>query len=166
MYARIKSLTDKPFGANATCFHRRKRQGALDENSVINFALGKGDWLVKEAHQYGGRGHGRQPPARAYGTDAVVTGHGGRAHGGRLVLVPTRPAAIPVIAAGAADGRGLAAALALGAEGIAMGTRFMTTKEICTTISTLDEDVYDTLVFHPRTAWAAGCWIPNNRPRA
>ncbi|MCK7509720.1 MAG: nitronate monooxygenase [Desulfobacterales bacterium] len=37
---------------------------------------------------------------------------------------------IPVIAAGGfADGRGLAAALALGAEGIAMGTRFMTTKE-------------------------------------
>jgi enoyl-[acyl-carrier protein] reductase II len=37
---------------------------------------------------------------------------------------------IPVIAAGGfADGRGLAAALSLGAEGIAMGTRLMTTKE-------------------------------------
>jgi enoyl-[acyl-carrier protein] reductase II len=37
---------------------------------------------------------------------------------------------IPVIAAGGfADGRGLAAALALGAEGIAMGTRFMNTQE-------------------------------------
>jgi len=49
-----------------------------------------------------------------------------------LILVPSLVDAvkIPVIAAGGfADGRGLAAALALGAEGIAMGTRFMTTKE-------------------------------------
>ncbi len=49
-----------------------------------------------------------------------------------MVLIPAISQAvnIPVIAAGGfADGRGLIAALALGAEGISMGTRFMNTKE-------------------------------------
>ena len=49
-----------------------------------------------------------------------------------LVLVPilVNAANLPVIAGGGvADGRGLIAALALGAEGIVMGTRFMATKE-------------------------------------
>jgi len=51
---------------------------------------------------------------------------------GTLVLVPilVDAAKVPVIAGGGfADGRGLIAALALGAEGIVMGTRFMATKE-------------------------------------
>ena len=64
-----------------------------------------------------------------------MTGHEAAGHGGQvtsLVLVPTIADAvsIPVIAAGGfADGRGLAAALTLGAGGIAMGTRFMNTVE-------------------------------------
>jgi len=94
--------------------------------------------------------------AEEYGTDALlVTGHEAAAHGGEvtsLVLVPSIVDAvkIPVIAAGGfADGRGLAAALALGAEGIAMGTRFMTTKEspLHETFKklSLEKDVTDTL---------------------
>ncbi len=65
----------------------------------------------------------------------VVTGYEAAAHGGdatSLVLIPSVVDAVnlPVIAAGGfADGRGLAAALALGAEGISMGTRLMTTQE-------------------------------------
>ena len=142
----IRSLTDRPFGANATLLMPGAAENAkilLEEKvPVINFALGKGDWLVKEAHAYGGKViatvvnayHAKR--AQDYGTDAVIaTGHEAAAHGEAvtsLVLVPTLADAldIPVIAAGGfADGRGLAAALALGAEGIAMGTRFMTTKE-------------------------------------
>ena len=80
--------------------------------------------------------HRHAKRAEEYGTDALlVTGHEAAAHGGdvtSLVLIPSivDTVKIPVIAAGGfADGRGLAAALALGAEGIAMGTRFMTTKE-------------------------------------
>jgi len=142
----IRKLTDKPFGANATLLFPGAALNAkvcLDEQvPVINFSLGKGDWIVKAAHEYGGKviatvvneRHARR--AQDFGTDAVlVTGHEAAAHGGdatSLVLVPAIVDAvkIPVVAAGGfADGRGLAAALALGAEGIAMGTRFMTTED-------------------------------------
>jgi len=129
---------------------------------VINFALGKGDWIVREAHKYGGKvfatvvnlKHAKR--AQDFGTDAVIaTGQEAAAHGEdvtSLVLIPhlAENLQIPVIGAGGfADGRGLAAALALGADGVAMGTRLMTTKE-----SPLHEnykklaqekDVYDTL---------------------
>ena len=59
-------------------------------------------------------------------------GHPGEEDVGGLVLVPAaaRALKIPVIASGGiCDGRGLVAALALGAEGVNMGTRFMLTKE-------------------------------------
>lgn len=59
-------------------------------------------------------------------------GHPGEDYIGGLVLIPAAAKAlkIPVIASGGiGDGRGLAAALALGAEGINMGTRFCATRE-------------------------------------
>ncbi len=142
----IRKYTKKPFGANATLLFPGAAQNAVvlleEKVPVINFSLGKGDWIVKAAHEYGGKviatvvnsRHAKR--AQDYGTDAVVvTGHEAAAHGGdatSLLLVPTIADAvkIPIIAAGGfADGRGLAAALALGADGIAMGTRFMSTKE-------------------------------------
>ena len=142
----IRQLTDKPFGANATLMFPGAAENAkviLDEKvPVINFSLGKGDWIVNEAHKYGGRvlatvvnlRHAKR--AQDYGTDAIIaTGQEAAAHGEdvtSLVLIPhlAENLQIPVIAAGGfADGRGLAAALALGAEGIAMGTRLMVTKE-------------------------------------
>jgi enoyl-[acyl-carrier protein] reductase II len=162
----IRSLTDKPFGANATLFFPGAKENAkvlLEEQvPVINFALGKGDWIVKRAHEYGGKViatvayHEHARRAEGFGTDAlIVTGHEAAAHGEAvtsLVLVPSIVDAvqIPVIAAGGfADGRGLAAALSLGAEGIAMGTRFMTTKEspLHETYKrlSLEKGVYDTL---------------------
>ena len=72
------------------------------------------------------------------GCDAVIidgyecAGHPGEEDVTSLVLIPlTRDAvSIPVIAAGGfGDGRGLVAALALGAEAVLMGTRFMASKE-------------------------------------
>jgi nitronate monooxygenase len=59
-------------------------------------------------------------------------GHPGEDDVGGLVLIPAAADAlkVPIIASGGfSDGRGLIAALALGAEGINMGTRFMLTKE-------------------------------------
>ncbi len=142
----VKSLTDKPFGVNATLIFpnaKENLQVALDEKvPIINFALGKGDWIIKAAHQYGGRvlatvaieKHARR--AEMDGADGlVVTGHEAAAHGaevGTLVLIPAiaRQSKLPIIAAGGfSDGHGLAAALVLGAEGISMGTRFMLTQE-------------------------------------
>ncbi|MCL7746312.1 NAD(P)H-dependent flavin oxidoreductase [Halalkalibacter alkaliphilus] len=76
--------------------------------------------------------------AEALGADAVMVvgqeggGHLGKADTGTIVLVPqvVDAVSIPVIASGGiGDGRGLMAALALGAEGIEMGTRFIVTKE-------------------------------------
>ena len=142
----IRQLTDKPFGCNATLLMPGAAESAkvlLEEQvPVINFALGKGDWLVKDAHKYGGKviatvvnaRHAKR--AQDYGADGVIaTGNEAAAHGEALtsmVLIPSLVDAIhiPVIAAGGiADGRGLAAALALGAEGVALGTRLMTTQE-------------------------------------
>jgi enoyl-[acyl-carrier protein] reductase II len=117
---------------------------------------------VKKAHAYGGKviatvvnaRHAKR--AQKYGTDGIIaTGHEAAAHGDlitSLVLIPylADTVSIPIIAAGGfADGRGLAAALALGAEGIAMGTRFMTTKEsplheIYKNLS-IEKDVNDTI---------------------
>lgn len=142
----IRKLTDKPFGANvALMFPGAKENGQVlieEEVPVINFALGKGDWLVKETRRYGGKvlatvvnaRHAKR--AQEYGVDGIIaTGHEAAAHGDALtsmVLIPSLVDAleIPVIAAGGiADGRGLLAALSLGADGVAMGTRFMTTRE-------------------------------------
>ncbi len=142
----IRKLTDKPFGANASLLFPGAKESAkvlLEEQvPVINFALGKGDWIVQEAHKYGGKvmatvvnvRHAKR--AQEYGCDAVIaTGNEAAAHGEFVTtfcLIPSLVDAltIPIVAAGGiADGRGLAAAIALGAEGIAMGTRLMTTKE-------------------------------------
>jgi enoyl-[acyl-carrier protein] reductase II len=142
----VRELTDKPFGANATLLFPGAKENAKvlleEEVPVINFSLGKGDWIATAAHRYGGKviatvvnqQHGLA--AQRQGADGlVVTGYEAAAHGGdatSLVLIPSVVDAvnIPVIAAGGfADGRGLAVALALGAEGISMGTRLMATQE-------------------------------------
>ncbi len=76
--------------------------------------------------------------AEAAGVDMIIaSGHEGGAHVAwepvhSMVLIPevVKEAGVPVIAAGGiCDGPGLAAALALGAEGVQMGTRFIATKE-------------------------------------
>jgi enoyl-[acyl-carrier protein] reductase II len=72
------------------------------------------------------------------GCDAVIAegfeagGHNGRDEITTMVLIPQviRTIKIPVIAAGGiGDGRGIAAAMALGAHGVQMGTRFLATQE-------------------------------------
>eukprot|EP00611_Tribonema_gayanum_P019654 TRINITY_DN3444_c0_g1_i1.p1 TRINITY_DN3444_c0_g1~~TRINITY_DN3444_c0_g1_i1.p1 ORF type:complete len:388 (-),score=141.84 TRINITY_DN3444_c0_g1_i1:320-1411(-) len=143
---RVRELTKQPFGVGATLLMpgaKENAEVALEERvPVINYSLGKGEWIATAAHAYGGKvmatvvsdKHARS--AAAAGADALmVTGHEAAAHGGdvtSMVLVPTiaARAALPLVAAGGfATGGGLLAALALGADGVAMGSRFAVSKE-------------------------------------
>ncbi|MBV1914007.1 MAG: nitronate monooxygenase [Pseudomonadales bacterium] len=142
----IRSLTDKPFGIGVTLIMpgavENAQIGLEEKVPVINFSLGKGDWIAEQAHAYGGKviatvvNERHAMAAQRHGADAVfATGYEAAAHGGpvtSMVLIPSIVDAvdIPVIGAGGfADGRGLVAALALGAQGIAMGSRFSITQE-------------------------------------
>ena len=146
--AEIRSLTDKPFAVNLTLLlpgAKELVEIVLDAKvPVINYALGRATEIIKAAHAYGGKiiatiamvKHALY--SEKDGADAIiVTGYEAAAHSGNvggLVLIPAvvRKLKVPVIATGGfTDGRGLVAALALGAEGISMGTRFALTQE-CT----------------------------------
>ena len=141
----IRSLTDKPFGINSALIFPLARGNVLvaieEKVPIVNYSLGR-PWFIDAVHEYGGKVIAtiatRRHAVRAeqFGVDAIiVTGHEAAAHGGdvtSLVLIPQVASQVkaPVIGAGGfCDGRGLAAALLLGAEGISMGTRLMITRE-------------------------------------
>ncbi|MFC4617204.1 NAD(P)H-dependent flavin oxidoreductase [Camelliibacillus cellulosilyticus] len=147
---RLRSLTDHPFGVNfAIGQHGRPFQDFLnvaveEEVPVVTITGGnptpvfdalKGTAIKKLVLVSSRR---QAIKAEALGADAVIAvgfeggGHLGRDDVGGLVLIPQVVDAIniPVVASGGiGDGRGLLAALALGAEGIEMGTRFIATVE-------------------------------------
>ncbi|MFE7132519.1 NAD(P)H-dependent flavin oxidoreductase [Streptomyces sp. NPDC057638] len=142
----VASRTDAPFGVNlrADASDARARVRILIEEGVrvASFALAPTRDLIAELKDAGvvvipsagARRHAEK--VAAWGADAVlVQGGEGGGHTGEIattVLVPQVADAvdIPVIAAGGFhDGRGLVAALALGASGIAMGTRFLLTSD-------------------------------------
>ena len=142
---RIREMTDKPFGINQILVGPGARENleiAIEEKvPFINYSLGK-PWFVDDVHAYGGKVIGTIAIAKhasravQLGCDAlVVTGHEAAAHGAAatsMVLIPLVASMVdvPLIAAGGFyNGRGLAAALALGADGISMGSRFMVVKE-------------------------------------
>ncbi len=143
---KIRSLTNKPFGAGATLLMPGAKENAevlMDmQVPVINVSLGKPDDIVKRVHDYKGKviqtviGEKHALSAVKGGVDALqVTGYEAAAHGGKvanLCLIPSikEKVDIPIVASGGfATGQGLAAALALGADAVAMGTRLATTKE-------------------------------------
>ncbi len=125
-------------------FMQEQIDAVLDaEAPILASGLGTPEWVVKEAHARGMKvislvGNVKSAKRVAsMGTDVIVAqGHEAGGHTGRIgtfVLVPgvidaVRP--LPVVAAGGiADGRGLVAAMALGAVGVWVGTRFVATKE-------------------------------------
>lgn len=146
----VKKLTNKPFGVNfAIGQHGRPfadfLQVAIDEAvPVVSMTGGnpspifeqlKGTPIKKLVLVAARR---QAVKAEELGADAVMVvgqeggGHLGRDDVGTMVLIPqvVDAVSIPVIASGGiGDGRGLMAALSLGAEGIEMGTRFIATKE-------------------------------------
>lgn len=153
-----KAKTDRPFGVDilfakvagggATIdAYEREVRGHIDvtfEEGVPVLVSGLGDpgAIVPQAHDAGMKvmalvGTAKQAQAvERSGVDAVIaSGHEGGGHVGRIgtiVLVPrvVDTVRVPVVAAGGlVDGRGLVAALALGAAGVWMGTRFIATVE-------------------------------------
>ncbi|WP_328891420.1 NAD(P)H-dependent flavin oxidoreductase [Streptomyces sp. NBC_00316] len=142
----VKSRTRAPFGVNlrADAGDARERvRIVVDEGvKVASFALAPSKELIAELKDagvvvvpsVGARRHAEK--VAAWGADAVIVQGGeGGGHTGEVatsVLLPQVVDAvdIPVIAAGGFhDGRGLVAALAYGAAGIAMGTRFLLTSD-------------------------------------
>lgn len=147
---KIKALTNKPFGVNfAIGQHGRPFEdmveAAIEEKVPAISVTGgnpKGVLDMLEGHNIKKlvlvAARRQAEKAEELGADAVMVvgqeggGHLGRSDVGTMVLTPqvVDNISIPVIASGGiADGRGLMAALSLGAEGIEMGTRFIATKE-------------------------------------
>jgi NAD(P)H-dependent flavin oxidoreductase YrpB (nitropropane dioxygenase family) len=142
----VRAATGEPFGVNL-------RTDAVDIDArvdhlikarvrVASFAQAPGEAVVKKLKDagvvvmptIGARRHAEK--VAAWGVDAVIAQ--GAEGGGHTGVVPTSilipqvldAVDIPVLAAGGIfDGRGLAAALAFGADGIAMGTRFLLTRD-------------------------------------
>jgi len=144
----IRKLTDKPFGVNLTLGvgSQPLAKVVIEEKvPVLNYSLGRPPEiapLIEAVHAYGGKVIGtialqkHALRSEQLGADAlIITGYEAASHSGNvgaLVLVPiiSEAVKVPCIGAGGyADGRGLAAALALGAEGISMGSRLAATQE-------------------------------------
>jgi NAD(P)H-dependent flavin oxidoreductase YrpB (nitropropane dioxygenase family) len=149
---KCRDLTDKPFGVNVTLMPSLRPP---DYAGMVEACVDEGVRFVETA---GHNPASLLPPLREAGVIVVhkctslrhalkaqelgcaaviidgfeCAGHPGEDDITTLILVPRAVDAlkVPVIASGGfADGRGLAAALALGADGINMGTRFLATRE-------------------------------------
>lgn len=143
---RIRALTDRPFGVNVV-LHRLDEEtfaACLAERvPVFSFFRGDPTRAVERAHAAGAvtlhqvTTVEEAQRARDAGVDVLVAqGREAGGHMGPLPLLSLLPAVVevagetPVLAAGGiVDGRGLAAALCLGAAGALMGTRFLATPE-------------------------------------
>jgi enoyl-[acyl-carrier protein] reductase II len=145
---RVRELTDRPFAVNhvVPLLDEGAFEATLEARpTVISLALGDPDELVERAHSAGAKVihqvHTVEQARRVagLGVDAIIAqgseaGGQGMALGvGAMALIPQVADAvdpIPVLAAGGvADGRGLAAALVLGAQGANVGTRFLASEE-------------------------------------
>jgi len=149
---RCRSMTDKPFGVNLTILpsispppYAEYRRAIIDSGvRIVETAGSKPQEHVEEFKANGIRVIHKCTSVRhalsaeRMGVDIIsidgfeCAGHPGEDDTPGLVLIPATAdkVGIPLIASGGfGDGRGLAAALALGAEGINMGTRFCATVE-------------------------------------
>ena len=150
---RCKSMTDKPFGGNLTVFptinapdYRAYAQAIIDSGVKIVETAGtpavRELWEMMQPHgirilhKCTAVRHGLS--AERAGVDIIsidgfeCAGHPGEDDIPGLILIPAAAdkVKIPLLASGGfGDGRGLAAALCLGADGVNMGTRFTATVE-------------------------------------
>jgi len=168
--ARCRDLTDKPFGVNLTILPAIKpppyaeyRQAIIEAGiKIVETAGNKPQEHVDEFKKFGVKVIHKCTSVRhalsaeRMGVDAIsidgfeCAGHPGEDDVPGLILIPAAAdqIKIPMIASGGfGDARGLVAALALGAEGINMGTRFMATKE-----SPIHENVKQQMVLNDERA--------------
>ncbi len=143
---RVRSMTDAPFGVNFHMFQpgaERIVETIIDRKvTAVSFGRGPDKKMIARFRDagiaciptVGAVKHARKMVELGVDMLTVQGGEGG-GHTGSVastVLLPQvlDTVKVPVIAAGGfADGRGLAAALAYGAQGIAMGTRFLMTRD-------------------------------------
>ncbi|MDP6389150.1 MAG: nitronate monooxygenase family protein [Alphaproteobacteria bacterium] len=151
---KCQDLTDKPFGVNLTILpslnpppYDEYRRAIIESGVKIVETAGYNPQEhlpelkengIKVVHKCVSVRHAVK--AESIGVDCVsidgfeCAGHPGEDDVPGLILIPCTAdkISIPMIASGGfGDGRGLVAAMALGADGINMGTRFMCTKESC-----------------------------------
>jgi NAD(P)H-dependent flavin oxidoreductase YrpB (nitropropane dioxygenase family) len=143
---KVRELTSRPFGVNHVV--SQIDAGAIDVTlelrvPVLSLSWGRAADLARRAHDAGIKVlHQVNSPEEAGqvaadGADVIVAqGTEGGGHVGGMSTLPLVPQVVdvvngvPVVAAGGiADGRGLAAALMLGAQGALIGTRFLATPE-------------------------------------
>ncbi|AFU06274.1 NAD(P)H-dependent flavin oxidoreductase [Nocardia brasiliensis] len=164
--ARTRELTDKPFGVNVTILpsinpppYAEYVQAIVESGVKIVETAGSNpepflpnykDAGIKVLHKCTSVRHALK--AQRIGVDGVsidgfeCAGHPGEDDVPGLILIPAaaRVLDIPMVASGGfADASGLVAALALGADGINMGTRFLCTQE-----SAVHQKVKDQIVAH------------------
>ena len=144
---KVRERTDRPFGVDLLAALPATVDAAIDiiiEEGATAFIAGLGvpDKVIQRCHDAGllvmsmcGKVSHAVRAAEA-GCDVVVAqgteagGHTGRVAGMALIPQVVDAVDIPVLAAGSiVDGRGLAAALAFGAEGVWIGTRFIASHE-------------------------------------
>ena len=144
---RVRELTDKPFGVDLLAALPEQMMEAIDviiEEDAKAFIAGLGvpGPVVQKCHDAGvlvmsmcGK-VSHAVAAEEAGCDVVVAqgteagGHTGRVAGMALIPQVVDAVEIPVLGAGSiVDGRGLAACLAFGAQGVWMGTRFIASHE-------------------------------------
>jgi len=142
----IRKLTNRPFGVNVILvspWADELVRVCLEEKvPVVTFGAGNPAKYIRELKENGIKvipvvaSDSLAKLVERQGADAVIAegmesgGHIGEVTTMVLVNKVARSVQIPVIAAGGiADGRGMAAAFALGAEGIQMGTRFVASVE-------------------------------------
>jgi NAD(P)H-dependent flavin oxidoreductase YrpB (nitropropane dioxygenase family) len=149
---KTKSLTDKPFAVNVTLLPSARPvnyedyfHAIIDEGVKIIETSGRSpEPYIKLCKDAGATVLHRATrtkdikTAERVGADAVTilgmeaAGHPGQEEVGTIVRIPVAVDAvkIPVVAGGGiADARGFVAALAMGADGVLMGTRFMASKD-------------------------------------
>jgi nitronate monooxygenase/enoyl-[acyl-carrier protein] reductase II len=145
---RVRELTERPFAVNhvVPLLDEDAFEATLEaQPAVVSMALGDPGDLVERAHAAGAKvihqvhTVGQACRVAKLGVDAIIA-QGSEAGGqgmplgvGAMALIPQVVDAVvpvPVLAAGGvADGRGLAAALVLGAQGANVGTRFLASEE-------------------------------------